>query len=521
MKQIKLTVLFTVLMSMAGVTSFAHDIEAVNADGVTIYYNFVNDLSELAVTFRGNTYDEYDDDYTGVVNIPASVTYNEVTYPVTTIADIAFAFNTGLTSVNIPNGVTLLGSSTFYGCTSLSSFNVPKSLTYIGQMLFYDCHNLTSIEVAEGNPVYDSRNNCNAIIETATNKLVAGCKTSTVPNTVTSIGDYAFYGSGLSAISIPSSVISIPTTAFQYCPNLISIEVAEGNTVYDSRNNCNAIVETASNILVIGCKTSTFPNTVTEIGANAFYGCSGLTSIYIGGGVKTIDQRAFAYCTELASLTISPNVTYIQRIAFTFCPKLTKIVVEEGNPNYDSRDNCNAIIDKAENAVALGCKSTIIPTSVSSISKDAFAGCSEMTSIDIPNSISLINSEAFYGCTALSLVNLPENLKIIGKHAFRECTSLTTITIPKSVESILDNAFRNCYNLKSVISKIEEPKDVAAFDVDTNLGYPEIYSNATLYVPVGTTDKYKACEGWKKFLYINEGTPSGIETAKSSLALSA
>ena len=517
MKQIKLTFLFSVLMSMIGLNTFAHDIEAANTDGKTIYYNWINDNTELAVTFRGNTEDEYDNEYTGVLNIPQSVVLNEVTYPVTAIGDMAFALNTGLTSVNIPDGVTSIGMVAFYGCTALSSFNMPKSLTSVifTDNLFYECYNLTSIEVAEENPVYDSRDNCNAIIMTATNTLMWGCKSSTIPNGITSIESSAFaYSSGLTSITIPSSVVSIKSSAFKYCPDLTSIEVAEGNTIYDSRDNCNAIIETASNTLVVGCKSSTFPNTVTSIGVDAFNGCTGLTSLYLGGGITAVGQRAFANCTGLTSLTVSSKVTDIQRIAFSYCSGLTNIVVEEGNTKYDSRENCNAVIQKADNTLALGCKNTIIPNSVTAIGKDAFAGCTEMTTINIPNTVTLINSEAFFDCTSLSSVNLPDNLKTIGKHAFRDCTSLTSITIPKSVESILENAFYNCYNLKSVISKIEEPKDILTnvFGVNSYFGYPDIYSNATLYVPAGTIEKYKAKTGWKEFLNIKDTEPSGIKS---------
>lgn len=224
---------------------------------------------------------------------------------------------------------------------------------------------------------------------------------------------------------------------------------------------------------------------------------------------------AFAYCTELTSLTISSNVTSVQRIAFSFCPKLAQIIVEDGNSKYDSRDNCNAIIEKADNTLALGCKNTVIPSSVKSIGKDAFAGCSEMTTIDIPDQITMINSEAFSSCTNLKSVHLPENLKTIGKHSFQSCTSLTDITIPKNVVEILEQAFANCYNLRSVISKIEEPKDILTnvFSVDTYLGCPDIYNNATLYVPAGTIDLYKAKTGWQEFHNILDTEPSNVKTA--------
>ena len=454
--------------------------------------------------------------YSGDLVIPSSITYEGVVYNVTAIGYSAFMYSPNLTSVTIPNSITSIANGA----------------------IFQGCDNLESIKVSSDNPVYDSRENCNAIIETSTNTLIAGCKNTVIPNTVTAIGGGAFYDCyGLTSITIPNKVTDIGSQAFSGCTNLSSITIGNGltqitydafrhckslesikvasdNPTYDSRDNCNAIVNTETNQIVVGCKTTTFPNSVTGISEGAFYGCNGLNSIYIGGGVKTIGRMAFAYCTELTSLTISSNVISVQRIAFSFCPKLAQIIVEDGNSKYDSRDNCNAIIEKADNTLALGCKNTVIPSSVKSIGKDAFAGCSEMTTIDIPNQITVINSEAFYDCTNLKSVHLPENLKSIGKHSFQSCTSLTDITIPKNVVEILDQAFSDCYNLRSIISKIEEPSDILTnvFSIASYLGYPEIYSNAILYVPIGTIDKYKACTGWKEFLNITDTEPSGVKS---------
>ena len=167
---------------------------------------------------------------------------------VTKIGDFAFGACTGLTSIVIPNSVTEIGHYAFYYCTGLTSIDIPNSVTEIGYGVFEDCPGLTSIVVESGNPRYDSRNNCNAIIETADNTLIYGCKNTTIPNSVTTIDDYAFSGcDGLTSIVIPNSVTSIGYEAFANCTGLTSIVI---------------------------------PNSVTSIGDSAFYDCGRLTDVY-------------------------------------------------------------------------------------------------------------------------------------------------------------------------------------------------------------------------------------------------
>lgn len=205
---LKISLLLLALLLPA--TALAHDFEV---DGI---YYIING-NEASVTYKGASF-FYSRAYSGSVTIPSTVTYNDTTYFVTAIGDFAFFDCSGLTSIEIPNSVTAIGVSAFCGCSGLTSIEINDSVTYIGDDAFSGCFGLTSIVVACDNSTYDSRDDCNAIIETASNTLIFGFQNSTIPNSVTSIGDGAFDSySDLTSIDIPNSVTSIGKRAFRNC----------------------------------------------------------------------------------------------------------------------------------------------------------------------------------------------------------------------------------------------------------------------------------------------------------------
>ena len=388
--------LLLLLTALLPLVAFAYDIAVENADGKTIYYNYINNGTELEVASSSI--------YKGVVVIPEEVTYMNRTRKVTRVGEKAFYKCSGLTSITIPNSVTSIGYQAFSGCSSLTSITIPNSVTSIGSSAFGDCSGLTSV---------------------------------TIPNSVTSIGEGAFSGcSSLTSVTIPNSVTSIGSYAFYYCSRLSSITIPNSVTSigYDAFSGCS------------GLTSVTIPNSVTSIKGYAFYGCSGLTSVTIPNSVTSIGEYAFSSCDCLTSVTIPNSVTSIGNGAFAYCSGLTSISI----PN-----SVTSIGDYAFR----GCSSltsVTIPNSVTSIGNGAFAYCSGLTSISIPNSVTSIGDYAFRGCSSLTSVTIPNSVTSIGGYAFYYCSSLTSVTIPNSVISIGSYAFGGC-NIQEVISMIKNP----------------------------------------------------------------
>ena len=270
----KMYFLLSMLLSMLGAKAYAYDFEFINAEGVTIYYNYINDGTELEVTRKDNHIS-----YSGSVVIPEEVIYMGKTRKVTSIGDYAFNQCRSLTSVTIPNSVTSIGGAAFCLCTSLTSVDIPNSVTSIGRSAFSDCYGLTSVTIPNSvtSIEYNAFTRCNLLTSV------------TIGNSVTSIGHEAFYNcSSLTSVTIGNSVTSIGFYAFTYCSSLTSV---------------------------------TIPNSVTSIGVSAFFGCSALTSVTIGSGTSDIYYNAFAKCKNLKNVyCYAENVPSTDARAFDNCP---------------------------------------------------------------------------------------------------------------------------------------------------------------------------------------------------------
>ena len=578
-----------------------------------LYYNITSDTTvEVTDQHRGLS-----DNYAGLTTatIPETVTYNATTYSVTSIGFAAFRFCSSLTSITIPNSVTSIGWEAFSGCSSLTSITIPNSVTSIGYMAFSDCSSLTSITIP---------NSVTSIGNFAFQRCSA-LTSITIPNSVTSIRVSAFYGTGiynnesnwengvlyisncliaaedisgsytikdntrliaggafsfcrsLTSITIPNSVTSISVNVFENCSSLTSMVVESGNTTYDSRENCNAIIETATNTLIAGCQNTIIPNSVTSIGNYAFWNCSSLTSITIPNSVTSIGEKAFYACSALSSIQIEAttpptlgNSAFASNLTAIYIPDntlstyqqawgneytyvnnettltlnievpgiLEDLIFEVGtrpalvaklilsgtlndNDFTCMRETMASLVDvdlsRITNTSGVDFRSKsklvhiILPTNLASVEDRAFYGCRSLTSVTIPNSVTSIGWGAFYGCSSLTSITIPESVTSIGERAFYDCSSLTSVTIGNSVTSIGEQAFYDCSSLKTVICKaIEVP------ELESNVFNGMPLSEATLYVPAESLEDYKAADQWKEFGTILplDKAPSAVENTR-------
>lgn len=328
----------------------------------------------------------------------------------------------------IDEGVTSIGDNAF-AATNTNIVNLPNSLTNIGEGAFSVCtfryiYNQESVPSNTGD-----------------------VQSITIPESVTSIGNRAFEGCfNLETAIIPASVSSIGSGLFSDCRKLTSITVEVGNSSYDTRDNCNAIIETNTNKLISGCKSTIIPNSVTALDNYSFESCTNLASIDIPVSVTKIGYDAFDGCTSLTSIVIPSSVTSISGNPFRRCTALSAIEVSENNPTYESRNNCNAIIETSTNKLIAGCKNTTIPSGITTIGYDAFYGCSGLTTLDFPNTLIAIESSAFYDCNNLEFLKIPSLVNAINGSPFEYCQNLRYIDLSDCKQLPSITVRRNNYN---------------------------------------------------------------------------
>ena len=546
-------------------------------DGVS--FTFVDGTKTLTISGTGKMYDydyplivpwqsykEYitniviEDGVTSIGNMAFNDCTNLISVlignSVATIGCWALANCTKLSSVTIGDGVISIGEGSFYGCMGiksitipnsvisvglgsfsycgLTSLTIPKSLTTIEKDAFSGNSDLASIIVNEENPVYDSRDNCNAIVETSTNKLIKGCKNTIISNSISIIGENAYTGVQITSMDIPDNVTTIDESAFESC-GVSSVNIGNGVTnigkwafrsctklesisfgngiknigqlafiycnnlkkvhIHDIESWCKIYFEKyinkdggsgyveetyssnplyyANHLYLNGTevKELIIPNTVEEISNAAFIRCNFITSVTIPNSVTSIGKYAFQYCTGLTSITIPGSVTSIGNDAFRGCSELTSIIVNAENTIYDSRDNCNALIETTSNTLILGCASSVIPSSIGTIGKSAFQGCK-----------------------GLITLNIPDGVVSIDEFAFADCNNLIKLTIPSSLYYIQNRAFVGCGSFNEVYSYAENPPTTSEYALDK-----KTLESGTLHVYDDAIEKYRQSSPWNRF----------------------
>lgn len=404
--------------------------------------------------------------------IPAFVEYESQKYKVCEIEPWGFLRCEGVRFVSISEGIRHIGECAFQDCLHLESVQIPSSIEKIDEGVFSGCVNLSAIVVGKDNPVFDSREACNAVIRSHDNVLVAGCKETRIPSSVTDIGSRAFHRQhflrlmeipegvksisyrafedcsqletvslpeslreisgdafkgceSLKSIYIPKDVESIEYNPFTYCSSLLEIEVDKKNRSYHSGSS-NSIIATKTGMLISGCSKTIIHSSVFKIDTFAFQGASRLSEIFIPHHVTKIEDGAFADCSNLVSIS-----------------------VDKKNALYNDGDGSNCIIEKQTGTLVCGGCATKIPSNVQTIGAMAFRGMETPATLIIPENVKTIKRSAFVGCSGLKHLFVPGHTTI-GTQAFAGCKQLESVIFGEGMKKIPPVAFAGCTNLKNV-----------------------------------------------------------------------
>ena len=445
----KKQILLLVMMLLPYLASAA----TVKIDG--IYYNLVSKIREAEVVENPNKYE-------GNIVIPSEVVYEDIVYKVTSIGNNAFGQGL-VTSIIMPNTITEIKGGAFVDCYYLSSLTISQNVKSIGSMAFYNCNSLISISIPQSVSTIGTEafRGCNALKEVHIEDIVSWCKIvfEYFGNPLIYAHHLFLNGEEIRNLIIPNDIIQIGQNTFINCESITSVTISEG---------------------------------VTDIGISAFCGCNNITALTIANSVVSIKSGAFADCYSITSLKIPEGVSHIDEDAFHNCYGLDYILVNEGNTYYDSRNNCNALIETSTNKLLLGCNKTIIPNSVTAINNSAFRNCSGLTSIVIPNSVTYIGVGAFQGCSNITSFVLGNGVSFIHNAAFADCEEIKDFYL---------------YTTALPITKLE-------------LFRSSYVNYAMLHVPEESINEYENSSPWNEFgqiVPITENDPNPTSINKNSM----
>lgn len=418
-----------------------------NADSTNLQWTFDAADSLLTITGTGRMYD-----YTMDTKAPWYVWRNGIkrvviSDGVTVIGTYAF-WDIPMDSVSFGNTLETIREYAFSGCYMLRRLDFPASLQRIEHEAFASNHALKVIDFGASEAIVEyyafaGLPSLQTILFSKVKEIqwraFENCSQMTtlqLGDSLTHIGDNAFHNcNALKKVYIPASVTQIDVGAFSYTTALDTIVVAPANPVYNSNGDCNAIILTADNTLIAGCRSTVIPATVKSIGYNAFEGCSGLQTVTLPDGLLYVGGYAFYNCTALHSVNFPNSIQTAECNIFTNCPSLT-------TPVYN--DKIFVCLPKSFSGAY------VVPNTIQTICCGAFSGCSQVTSITLPDSLTFIPSVAFDGCSALTSLVIPDAVTTIGSSAFTGCSSLSSISIPANLQTIDGNVFSGCSKLKHI-----------------------------------------------------------------------
>ena len=483
-----------------------------------IYYNILSEENlTCEVTFRGSTCNEYYE-YIGHISIPEQVTYGSKVYKVTAIGNEAFHGNNGyggLTSISIPNTIETIGYNAL-SCTFLKTVTIPESVTSIGDYAFVECTSLST--------VYFNATNCPKM-GSLRYPAFKGCKKLTnvvFGKNVKIIPDYGFYNcTNLNSISLPDSVNTIGVRAFAGCSGLTSIKMSNSVIAIDSYafEDCNF-------------SSVTLPNSLKKIGTGAFRNCNKITSVTIPESVDSIGDEnnsigAFEGCSGLKTVGFNA-INCVGGYVFVDCVAMETVTIGDKVQSIPSYcfSGCKSLpsITIPESVTTIGDKAFYSCTALETINFNAvdcqkmgrsdylvFGGCSAIKNINIGKNVKVIPNYAFYDCNGVESITLPETLTQIGSFAFYGLDKISLITFPKTLTSIGNSAFQYCSNLSSVIIP----------DMVTIIGEKAFYgcsSLRSLTIGVGVTSiGYLAFSNPNKTIWLTNVPPTGYTNAKGGV----